>query len=86
MNIQMGYSKMRSESSEYLWETTGAFINSWRIKITLESCFGKNAQEVWQRNRVDLDMHTVLLDTKLLKATLLNAQSNIDGNDSEGAS
>ena len=41
MNIQMEYSQMRSESSEYMRETTGS-INSWRIKIALESYSGKN--------------------------------------------
>ena len=33
--------------------------------------FGELAPEVWE-NRIDLDMHTMLLDTTLLKATLLN--------------
>ena len=66
MNIQMGYSKMRSESSEYMWETTGAFINIWRIKIALESYFGKHAKEAWEKIRMDPDMHPVLLDTNNL--------------------
>ena len=35
MNIPKEHSNTRSESSEYMWETTGAFINSWRIKIAL---------------------------------------------------
>ena len=65
MNLQMAYSKIRSEPSEHMWKTTD-------ILIHLESYFGKYAQEVWERNRMDPDMHTVLLDTKLLKATLLN--------------
>ena len=52
MNIQMEYSRMRSESSQYMWETTGAFINSWRIKIALERYSEKHAQEVWERNRI----------------------------------
>ena len=50
--------KMRSESSEYMWKTTGAYVNSWIIKIALESCFEEHAQEVWVR--------------KLRKTTLLN--------------
>ena len=50
MNIQMEYSKMRSESSEYLCKTTGAFTNSWRIKIALESYFEEHAQKIGKRN------------------------------------
>ena len=71
------YSKMRSEPSECMWKTTGAFINSWRIKIAMESDFGKYAQEVWERSMMDPDMHTMLLDTKLLKTTLLNMYTPI---------
>ena len=67
MNIQMGHSKMRSDSNEYMWDTTGAIINSWRIKIALESYFEKHAQEVWRRNRMDPDMHTMLSDTNNLQ-------------------
>ena len=67
-NIQMEYSEMRFESSVFMWETTGAFLNSWRIKIaTLKSTGRKSV-----RTRMDPDMHTMLLDTKLLTATLLN--------------
>ena len=58
---------MRSESSEEMWKTTGAFINSWRIKITLESYLKKHAHEVWERNRMFPDMHTTLLDIDNLK-------------------
>ena len=48
-------------------------------QTTLESYFGKHAQEVWERNRMDPDMHTWLLDTKLLKAHVVEyVQSNID--------
>ena len=35
MNMPSECAKMRSESSEYMWKTTGAFINSWRIKKSL---------------------------------------------------
>ena len=45
MNMPSQCSKMRSESSEYVWKTTGAFINSWRIKIALESYFEEHAQD-----------------------------------------
>ena len=34
-DMQMECSKMRSETSEYIWETTGILINSWRIKHSL---------------------------------------------------
>ena len=70
MNIQMGYSMMRSEPSEYMWKTRVSLIH-------LENYFGKYAQEVWERNWMNLDMHTMLLDTKLLKATLLNMYNPI---------
>ena len=65
MNIQMECSQMRSESSEYRWKTRV-------ILIHLENYFGKYAQEVWERNWMNPDMSTVLLDTKLPKATLWN--------------
>ena len=41
INIPSECSKMRSESSEYMWKTTNFFTNSWRMKITLESYFEK---------------------------------------------
>ena len=40
--------KMRSESSGYVWKTTGFFTNSWRINMALESHFEKHSQEVWE--------------------------------------
>ena len=39
MNIQMGYSKVRSEPSEYMWKTRVVMIH-------LENYFGNYAQEV----------------------------------------
>ena len=39
MNIQMGFSKMRSEPSEYMWKTRV-------VAVHLENYFGKYAQEV----------------------------------------
>ena len=67
--------KMRSESSEYVRKTTGFFTNSWRIKIALESYFEEHAQEVWERNWMNLEMRTTLLNKyppKLI-ATILKA-------------
>ena len=67
--------KMRSESSEYVWKTTGFFTNSWRIKIALESYFEEHAQEVCARNWMNPEMQTTLLNTfppKLI-ATILKA-------------
>ena len=58
MNMPSECSKRRSESSKYMWKTKGAFVNSWRIKIALESYFEERAQKTWERN--------------LRKATLLN--------------
>ena len=66
-NIQMGYSKRRSESSECMWKTAGALLNSWRIKMALESYFEERAQEVWERNWMNPDMHTTLMDMNNLK-------------------
>ena len=63
MHIQMEYSKMRSESSEYVWKTRVILI-----LIHSESYFGRHAQEVWERNWMTPDMHAMLWDTKLLKA------------------
>ena len=37
---------MQSESSENVREATGFFTNSWRIKISLKSCFEEHAKEV----------------------------------------
>ena len=42
------------------------------ILIHLENYFGKYAQEVWERHWMNPDMHTMLLDTKFLNATLFN--------------
>ena len=64
MNIQMEYSKMRSEPSENMWKT--------RVILTyLESYSREYAQEVWEIHWKDTEMRTVL-DTKLLKAMLLH--------------
>ena len=54
MNVQ----KMRSESSDFVRETTGFFTNSWRIKIALETYFEERAKEIWQRDWMNLEMHT----------------------------
>ena len=67
--------KMRSESSEYVRKTTGFFTNSWRIQTALESHFEEHAQEGWERNWMNPEMQTTLLNTyppKLI-ATILNA-------------
>ena len=66
MNTQMEYSNMRSEPSECVWQSRV-------LAIHLESYyFGNFAQEIWERNWMNPEMHTILLDTKLLNATLLN--------------
>ena len=66
---------MRAESSEYVRKATGFFTNSWRIKIALESYFEEHTQEVWERNWMNPEMQTTLLNTyppKLI-ATILKA-------------
>ena len=67
MTIQMEYSKMRSEPSENMWKTRV-------ILIHLENYFGKYAQEVWERNWMNSDMHTMLLDTNNRKLMELRLQ------------
>ena len=47
------------------------------ILIHLENYFGTYPQEVWGRNWINPDMHTMLLDTKRLNATLLNMYNPI---------
>ena len=66
---------MLSESSEYVRKATGFFTNSWRIQIALESYLEEHAQEVWDRNWMNHEMHTTLVNTyppKLI-ATILKA-------------
>ena len=67
--------KMRSASSEYVRKTTRFFANSWRIKKALESYFEVYAQAVWERNWINPEMRTTLLNTFLPKsiATILRA-------------
>ena len=67
--------RLRPESSEYVRKTTGFFTNRWRIKIALESYFKKHAQEFWERDWMNPEMQTTLLNTcppkliaKILKA------------------
>ena len=60
MNIQMGYSKMRSELGEHMWKTRV-------ILIHLENYFGKYAHVNWERNWMNLDIRTMLLDTNTRK-------------------
>ena len=55
--------KMPSESSEYVRKTTDICANSWRIKTALESFFEDHAQEVWERNWMNPEMQTTLLNT-----------------------
>ena len=68
MNVQMEHSKTRSGPSEYGWKTRV-------ILIHLENYFEKYAQEVWERDWMNPDIRTRLLDTKLPEATLLNMYS-----------
>ena len=66
---------MQSESSEYVQKTTGFFTNSWRIKRALGSHFEGHAQEVWERNWMNPEMQTTLLNMYAPKliATILKA-------------
>ena len=65
--------KMRSESVGYMWKTTCAFVHCWRIKTTLESYLEEHAQEIWERNWINPEMHTTLLkmnDLKLMETIM----------------
>ena len=74
---RMEYSKMRSEPSEYMWKSRAILIH-W------ENYFGKYVPQVWESIWMNPDMHTTLLDTKLLSAALLNMYNPIlMGDDSE---
>ena len=69
MNMPSECSRRRSESSKYMWKTTGAFFNSWRIKLALESYFEEHAQKTWER----ILRKTTLLNTcnPILMETIL---------------
>ena len=56
-------------------KTTCASVNSWRIKLALESYIEEHAQEISERNWMNPEMHTTLLNMKDLKPseTILNA-------------
>ena len=74
--------KMRSESSDYV-RKKGFFTHSWRINIALES-FKEHAQDVWERNRMNLEMQTTLLNTYPPRfiATILKAlREQLEEND-----
>ena len=60
MHIQMGFSKMRSEPSEYMWRTGVTLTH-------MESYFEERAQDVSERSWMNPDMHTTLLDMNILK-------------------
>ena len=65
---------MRSESSEYVRKTTGFFTNGWRIKVA----------EVWERNWMNPEMQTTLLNTyppKLIAAILKALREQLKEND-----
>ena len=60
------------------------FINSWRIKIALESYFDEHAQEVWERNWMNPEMQTTLLNTyppKLIPTILKALREQLKEND-----
>ena len=76
-------------------ETTVFFTNCWRIKIALESYFKEDAQVVWERNWMNLEIRLRLLNTyppKLIATILkalrendqLNAVEEIAGSVPEG--
>ena len=63
--------RIQSESSEYVRKTTVFFTNT---KIALESYFEEHAQEFWERNWMNPEMQTTLLNTyQKLTATILKA-------------
>ena len=69
----MGHSEDAIGTSDPVRKTTGFFTNSRGIKIVLESYL--RAKGVWERNWMNLEMQTTLLNTyppKLI-ATILKA-------------
>ena len=65
-------------------KTTGFFTNSWRIEIALESYFEEYAQEVWERNWMNPEMQTTLLNTyppKLIETILKGRREQLKKND-----
>ena len=79
VNIQMEYSKMRSEPSEYMWKTSV-------ILIHLENYFGEYAQEVWARLDESRCAYNVVGHEASESYVVQYAQANIDGDDSDVAS
>ena len=75
-NIQMEYSKMRSEPSEHVWKTRV-------ILIHLESYFGKYAQEVWERKSNGSWYAWCIVHETSESHVVAYVQSNTDGDDSE---
>ena len=76
--------RMQSESSEYVRKTTGFFTISWRIKIALESYVEEHAQEDWERNWMNPEMQTTLLNTyppKLIATILKAVREQLKEND-----
>ena len=73
MNVPPECSKRRSESSTYMWKTTGALQTVGESKIALESYIEERAQKTLAE-KFEED-HVVEY-----------VQSDIDGDDSEGAS
>ena len=65
-------------------KTTSFYINSWRIKIALESYLEEHAQEVWGRNWMNSEMQTALLNTfpaKLIATILKALREQLQEND-----
>ena len=82
-SMQMECIEERSESGGYTWKATDFFTNSWRmkractvswkIKISLESCLEKRAQEMWEkdlRKTTLLNMCNPMLMEKIFKVFL----------------
>ena len=73
--VWMEHSEDAIRIDEYVRKTTHFFTNIWRVKIALESYFAEHVQEVWERNWMNPEMQTTLLNTyppKLI-ATILKA-------------
>ena len=59
-SMKMEHSKMRSESVEYMWKAKALLSH-------LESFIEERAQEVWERNRMNPEMHTTWWNVKTPK-------------------
>ena len=77
------FQKMQSESSEYVGKTTGFLYKQLENQNCLGELICAACTEVWERNWINLEMQTALLNTyppksiaTILKATCVQLKEN----------